>query len=371
MKFKSTILVFMLLWAQVTRANMSSPIREGTASSTALSSKDINILSEFIHIKIDADYKTAAFTVEYTLQSEVAGRQIPLLFYAQDYKDSFQVWVDDQSVAIQNIPEQYTHFVHSPFSGFSRWKDTSDRANTKDRVIIQWEEHSAATFPLNDLKYFETELGKGIHKVRVTYTANVWTDVSDWVKTYSFRYSLTPAKFWKSFGELKVTVEQAGIVRPINTNIGAPLEQTIQAKNTWMFSRLPAEYLEFPYTPSMSRFVQALIAIDPFGLNIISVILLFVLHLWLVVHYRRRHIHKKYSFVVIVGSWLVPFLTLLSYIAYFMLIDSLIGEDAGRRHGYVFLIMVLYPFFVPIYWTIMWLLDRLQKKQLLHKKFSR
>ncbi len=371
MKFKSALLVFTLLWAQITRANMSSPIWEGTATSTAFSSKDINILSEFIHIKIDADYRTAAFTVEYTLQSDVSGRQIPLLFYAQDYKDSFQVRVDNQSVAIQNIPEQYTHFALSPFSGFSRWKDAGNQADARDRVTIQWDENSGFTYPINDLKYFETELGKGIHKVRVTYTANVWTDVSGWVKTYSFRYSLSPAKFWKSFGKLTVTVEQAGTVRPITTNIGAPLEQTILAKNTWMFTQLPAEYLEFSFTPEMSGLTKALINLQPFWLSIISGVLLFVLHLWLVLRYRRRHIHKKYSFVVIVGSWLVPFLILLSYIAYFMLIDYLIGEDAGRRHGYVFLIMILYPFFVPVYWTIMWLLDKLQKKKLLRKKISR
>lgn len=200
MKFKSALLVFTLLWSQLTRANMASPVWRGTVSSTAFSSKDINILSESIHIKIDADYKTARYTVEYTLQSDVAGRQIPLLFYAQDYKDSFWVWVDDQSVAIQNIPEKYTRLAHSPFAGFSRWKDTDYLENAEDRVIIQWDKGSGFPYYLQDLKYFETDLQKGPHKVKVAYTANVWTEVSNWVNDYSFRYSLTPAQYWKSFG---------------------------------------------------------------------------------------------------------------------------------------------------------------------------
>ncbi|MBL7704602.1 MAG: hypothetical protein JNM21_03535 [Taibaiella sp.] len=350
---------------------MSSPIWEGTVTSTAFSSKDINILSEFIHIKIEEDYKTARFTVEYTLQSELAGRQIPLLFYAQDYKDSFLVWVDDKSVDVQNIPEQYTHFAHSPFSGFSRLKEPSNHENESDKVIIQWDENAGFVYNINDLKYFEADLEKGVHKVRVTYTANVWTDVSGWIKTYSFRYSLTPAKFWKSFGTLTVTVEQAGIVRQIATNIGAPLEKTIQAKNTWVFTQLPADYIEFSYTPEMSGLTRVLTDIQPFRLSIITAVLLFVLHLWLVLRYRKRHIHKKYSYVVIAGSWLVPGLILLSYIYSFMLIDYIIGEDACRRHGHVFLIIILYPLLVPVYWTIMWLLDKLQKKRLLNKQFSR
>lgn len=368
MKLKIALLVLVLLRTQFSRANMSSPIWEGTTVSTAFSSKDINILSESIHIKIDENYQTARFTVEYTLQSDVVGRQIPLLFYAQDYKDSFLVCIDDQNVAIQNIPEQYIQFAHSPFSGFSRLKDNNNRENEKDKVIIQWDENSDFVYDINDLKYFEADLEKGIHKVRVTYTANAWTDASGWIKTYSFRYSLSPAKFWKSFGTLMVTVEQAGIIRQIATNIGAPNEKTIKAKNTWAFTQLPAEYLEFSYTPVMSRLTRVLIAFEPFWLSIVAAVLLFILHLWLVFRYRSRHVNKKYSYVVIVGSWLIPFLILLSYIYAYVLIDYSIGADAGRRHGYVFLIMVLYPFFVPVYWTIMWLLDKLKKRMLNQKR---
>ncbi|RYD99248.1 MAG: hypothetical protein EOP54_04875 [Sphingobacteriales bacterium] len=368
MKLKIILVFFLIFIAQFARANMSSPIWEGTATSTAFTSKDINILSELIHIKIDPAYQTAQFTVEYTVQSDVTGRQIPLLFYAQDYKDSFIVRVDDQIVAIQNIPERYTHFDYSPFAGFSRSEAHNSGKKDKDQVIIHWEENSGFVYNINDLKYFETDLTRGIHKVKVTYTANAWTDVSDWVKQYSFRYSLSPAKFWKSFGTLTITVEQSGILRQIGTNIGAPIEKTVKAKNSWIFTQLPAEYLEFAYTPETGTLVRVLIAMQPFGLSIIFALLLFVLHLFFVLRYRSKHIHKKYSYVVIAGSWLVPFLVLLSYIYAFGLIDYLIGEAAGRRHGYVFLIMVLYPFIVPVYWTIMWLLDKLQKKRLLYKK---
>ncbi len=133
MKFKTgLIFFFLLLFGQLAQANMASPIRRGTMTSTAFTSKDISILSEFIYIKIDKDYKTAKFIVEYTIQSEVTGRQIPLLFYAQDYKDSLFVWVDNQKVTIQDIPKEYTYFDNSPFSGFSRYDN--NRENEKDEV---------------------------------------------------------------------------------------------------------------------------------------------------------------------------------------------------------------------------------------------
>jgi len=146
---------------------MSSPVQERTLTSSAFSSKDINILSEKIDIKIDKEFKTAKFIIEYTIQSDVIGRQIPLLFYAQDYKDSFFVWVDNQRVGIQNIPDKYTHFGNSPFSGFSGVKHGNDNKNESDEVSIYWNKNSGYVYKINDLKYFETDIIKGIHKVRV------------------------------------------------------------------------------------------------------------------------------------------------------------------------------------------------------------
>jgi hypothetical protein len=40
------------------------------------------------------------------------------------------------------------------------------------------------------------------------------------------------------------------------------------------------------------------------------------------------------------------------------LIDYSIGEEAGNYHGYTFLVIILYPLLLPIYWVIMWLADK-------------
>ena len=171
MQLKTELTFLLLLLGQLARANMASPIREGTMASSAFASKDLDVLSELINIKIDKDYMTAKFTVEYTIESKVTGGQIPLLFYAQDYKDSFLVWLDNQSVTIRNIPEEYTHPEDSPFSGFSGLRDDGNG----DEVTIYWSKNSGFTCKLSDLKYFETDIEKGLHMVRVGYTANVWT----------------------------------------------------------------------------------------------------------------------------------------------------------------------------------------------------
>lgn len=333
-------------------------------TSSAFSSKDINILSETIQIKIDKDFKSARFIVEYVIQSDFTGRQIPLLFYAQDYKDSFSVWVDNQRVDIQNIPDQYTSVDNSPFSNFSGAFEKNIQPEGKDEVSIYWEKNSAFVYKLNDLKYFETNIVRGRHTIRVEYTANVWTDHSGWIKKYSFRYSLTPAKFWKSFGTLKIVVEQDSSTRQLSTNIGQPIEKTFQAMNSWTFSKLPGEYLEISYTPKANNLANTLITIQPFGLSLITGIILLSLHLILVIRYRKKNINKKHSPVVITGSLIIPFVILFSYVYSYTIIDNAIGPDAGRHHGYVFLVMAFYPVILPIYWTIVWLIDRQQKRKM-------
>lgn len=362
---KIKILIILLLAGQCCKANMSSPIWEGTKAGEAFTSKDINILSEIIQIKIDKDYKTAKLIVEYTIQSDISGIQIPLLFYAQDFKDSFFVWVDNHRVDIQKIPEKYTRIENSPFSMFSGSFDKNYQTNHPVEVSIYWDKYSGNVYHLNELKYFETDITKGTHKVRVEYTANVWTDISGWIKKYSFRYSLTPAKFWKSFGTLDISVEQEGSVRQLSTNLGQPIEKIFQARNSWTFTKLPDEYLQFSYIPKANKLAKTLISIEPFGLSIIAGILLFALHLFLVFWYRRRFTSKKYSPVVILGSIAIPFLILFSYMYSFEIIDNVIGEDAGRHHGYVFLVIIFYPILLPIYWTILWLLDRRQKRKII------
>lgn len=358
-KSRYKLLIYFILLSSLCNANMSSPIREGTIASSAISSKDINILSEKIYINPDKEFKTAMFVIEYNIQSEIAGKQIPLLFYAMDYKDGFSVWIDNQKVTVQNVDEQL--YENTPFAPFS---NSFEKQNDNDEVVVRWDNHSRHVCKLNDLKYFETDIAKGNHKVRVEYLANAWADISGWIKKYSFQYSLSPAKYWKSFGRLDIFIEQKGELKNITTNLGKYNEKETQALNSWSFTKLPGDYFEISYTPTPGIIAGALIGLQPFGIFLIATVLLFFAHFYMILYYRRKNIHKKYSAAMNLGSLLVPLLSILSYIYSYDLIDNAIGEDAGRHHGYVFLTAFLYPFFLIFYWMAAWLIDILYKKKL-------
>ncbi|MFG5858376.1 MAG: hypothetical protein ACLTWE_06240 [Dysgonomonas mossii] len=77
---KKYLLLFSFIIAYVSAsANMASPWIGGNPMSEAYSSKDIDILHESLHVRI-IDFYTAKYTVIYTIKSDRAGKQIPLIF---------------------------------------------------------------------------------------------------------------------------------------------------------------------------------------------------------------------------------------------------------------------------------------------------
>ncbi len=231
---------------------MASPVSEGTFSSSAFSSRDINILNEKIHVTIDKDFKTAIYKIEYFLNTETEGRQIPLLFHALDSTGEFKIWVDGIEVNVLAIPLQYLTVANSPFAKFTDIFLPLSNNDESETVTIYWTENSGFVYQLNNLKYFETDLTKGNHTIRVEYIAKVWLDVSDWVKEYSFRYSLSPAKFWKSFGSLEVVVDASQFHQSITTNFSQPASGKLGSVATWNFDKLPANYFQINYVPAVS-----------------------------------------------------------------------------------------------------------------------
>ena len=71
-----------------------------------------------------------------TYRSDSAGSQVPLLFYAKDYKGAFRVWVDDKAVTLLDIP--HLTAGDSVVEKFSN--AFSDGANSeKPAVTIHWD----------------------------------------------------------------------------------------------------------------------------------------------------------------------------------------------------------------------------------------
>jgi len=343
---------------------MASAIREGTFSSSAISSRNIDIVKEKINLKIADDFRTAFYQVEYFIRADTNGRQIPLLFHAQDYKGDFKVWVDNQEVKLLTIPSEYEITANSHFEKFSSYFSQPSEEGKPETVVIYWQKNQGLVYNLSDLKYFEADLTKGEHLIRVEYTASVWTDVSDWVKEYSFRYSLSPAKYWKSFGSLEISLDASDFKYAIKTNLGNQTKGQLDSIAVWNFSKLPDDFFEISYKPKISAFARTMIAVGPSGLTIIFTLLIFFLHFIAIKKYRHIRPKKKYSWAVIVGSIILPFFVLISYILSFGIIDSMIGKEAGNHHGYTFQVIILYPFLLALYGTIMWMADKRIKGQI-------
>lgn len=368
MRHKLIFCLVLLLVSQFSFANMASPIREGTKSATAFSSKDINILKEKLTVTIDKDFSTADYIAEYFITSDFEGKQIPLLFFAMNYKGDFKIRVDGIETKLQNIPEDYLGNADSTFNGFSNYFDSSSDINDRKIVKIQFERNSGREYVLSDLKYFEIDLSKGEHTIRVEYTATVWKDRSDWVNKYSFPYSLSPASHWKSFGGLEVIINSNEFDKPYSTNLGKPLSKDLKSRAIWEFKKLPEfEVLEINYTPEINSLTKSLIYIEPFGLACIAGLFFAILHFILIRAYRISNPGKKFSWVMLVGSIVIPFFIILVFIFSYELIDSLIGIDAGKYHGYTFLSLAFYPVILIIYFIIMLIADTVIKNKQLKK----
>jgi len=361
------IILFWVLTSRVCFANMASPYGEGTKVSSVFSSRNIDILNERIWVTVDQRFKTAYYVVDYNISTDTDGRQIPLLFYAVNYHDGFKVWVDGQVVELQNIPEKYTNVSNSPFQNFAHSMDSSRVANQRQEVTIYWRENWGSVYPLSDLKYFEAILKKGKHQVRVEYTADAWVYAGGWIKQYSFNYSLSPARNWKSFGTLQINLNAQNFKGDLITNLGTP-DSVSGTTQTWNFDKLPADFFTISYTPKSNDFASLMLFIGPFGVALTFTIFLIILHLIFIIRSRRANPLKKYSGVTITGSLLVPFLFFVIYLFSFDMIDNLIGDDASRRHGYIFLVIFLYPFVMFPYWLIMWFIDSYTKKKALSQK---
>lgn len=357
---KTILAVFTLFTAQFCMANMASPIVRGTSAADVFSSRNIDITSEHISILINNDRSAARFIIEYHIKADAAGIQIPLLFVAEGYTDSFRVWLDGKSISVAPLPGTYTGSAPSPLDAF---KGITGKDNY---VTIYWREQEGYGYRLQNLLYFETDIQPGDHTIRVEYTARPWKDRSGWVNKTSFRYSLTPAKYWRSFGMLDVTVRQEGEPVEYQNNLGAALPGSTAAVSKWHFTKLPGEYIELEFGPGIKQSARLMILLAPY-MPYIAGAILFLLHLLLMRWYRKTHIRVKYSPVMILGSILVPILALNSYISAINRADNLIGAEASRYHGYTFLVFIFLPLVLPVYWIIMWQLDKRHKRLLLRK----
>jgi len=334
---------------------MSSPHRDGSRTSEAYSSKDIDILSERIDITL---LKTgyARFKVEYKIRSDRRGVQIPLIFntmtddYASD-NDSFKVWINDNEVTVYSIPSTYEN------PGALRWIDSIDSYMNYSRKEIP---------NLIGLKYFEIDIPEGINTIKVEYTAKATRYLGGQVIEFIYNYDLEPARYWRSFGDLRIKVDASEIDAEIETDLTDP--PVFTGIKEWHFSELPQDTFTLSYIPEVNKFASLLITIEGAGLALFFTLLLAIFHFYLIFCYRKKNPGKRFSPVMIIGSIIVPLVYCLLFMILPGVIDWVIGDYASRRHGYLFLIFFLYPVFLIVYFLIAWLIDLSLKKRIKNNK---
>jgi len=359
---KKLILLIAFLSCHYVFANMASPIIPGTIVATPFSSQYVDILGEKIFVRINQGFTTAKFQIEYRIKSSATGIKIPLLFYAINYNKDFKVWVDGKEISIKKLPDELQLKDSLLLSDFHYiFNDTT--TENYDNQILSIKDELAVNLYINvyDLLFFETDITEGEHIIKIEYEAIAEIDGSDWVNEYSFRYSLSPAKYWKSFGGLELKIDASAFDETITCNLGAANSGSLDSIAKWSFNQLPEEFILIKHTPEITPFAQALIDISPEGIAMIFGILFVIIHLILIIRYRKRNLEVRFSAPMIIGSLLVPLIyVIINYCAY-DLIDSFINGASGN-HGYIFLILFFYPFLLPFYWLVMWLTDRIYKR---------
>jgi len=300
-----------VLTLQVGYGNMASPIQPGTKSSSAFTNQHVEILKETINIEIGSDFKEAKYNIRYKINALKSGYLIPIIFQAEDYKEGFKISIDGIEINQEKLPTKFQSLSVS-------FKDY-EYINTKHQEVkIHWTETETLIENLKDLIFFELDLTQGEHTIDIEYVSTPWIDYSNWIKEYTFRYSLSPAKYWKKFGDLEVNINTLKFEKEITTNLNQAFEISNKPIKSWKFDKI-----------FHAKWIQR----------------------------NRKKSKSKYSKIVIIGALLFPFILFAIWINTYELIDILIGENASRRHGYLFLVLLLSPFVILIHLIIAWRFD--------------
>lgn len=342
------IILFLFLLPLSIFANMANPVITGSKQSEAYSSNDIDIIDEQLRVKI-LDVSKALFDITYTVESSQDGYQIPLVFDMMNDTDSFYVWVNG---------------VKTETKITSDYLDQTDLHIWKDSLRNNFD--ATRNYDITEFRYFEVDLPKGVNTIRVQYIAKATIDKWGWVNKYIFEYNLEPAKQWRSFKNLNVSIDATAVPHKYEVIFGDTA--IVDSVKSWQFSSLPNSGITITYEPEISDTAQFLISLDPFGIMCIASLLMIVIHLYFIIRYRKYHPQKKFSIVVFLPVLFMPFIAGLIYMWAHGLIYDVIGEYATRRGSYSFLIIpFLYIFIMPIYLLGVWITDMLLKKKLRNK----
>lgn len=355
---KLWILLIIIFFPFSVGANMADPgdTFGYPKSASSIISNHVDIIHEDIIVTANKGFKTALFNITYFIKANKSGIQIPMIFYASEFRQDFMVFVNGKQVSLKNMPES----LQSRFTLFDDFH-TTDQQFSHEMISRK---HPGS---YSDLKYFEIDLTKGSHTIEVRYTADVTSRKSIWMNKYGVRYELWPAKHWKSFGTLTIILKNNS-GKALQTNLGNPGAGNLKTEALWKFNSLPQNSFTIELDSELSWFANTLISIGPEILSLPILTLIPIYHVRLIKRYRLKKPKAYFSWVAALGSFIACFLGLLAYLTIIRLIGLSIGESYNGNYpggyGGLFIIFILCPFINFVYLIIVWRIDRTYVKKL-------
>lgn len=333
-------------------ANMAAPWINGTGNTDTYISKDIDILKEYLKITL-IDFDRAEFDVQYIISTDKQLLKIPFIFdtnisterYGRGMDDhmNFRVLLDNREAEVSEVASMYNDSINERWMREFRHNFDGDLQN------------------LYSFKYFELDLEEGEHIIQVKYIANATIDLWKQVREYVFVYNLRPARYWKSFGGLDVTID-ASAIKEGDTSVNIGGKEIVNNVYNRYFNELPQDEITIISVPRISV-IASWVVEYAFILVFILIAVMGMIHFVWIYRYRKKYPHKRFSIAAIIGALLLSFIFcfLLVYTPY--LIDDVIGEHASRRHGYIFLWFALYPIFLIVYLIPVLIVDYILKQK--------
>lgn len=367
MKKYPLIILLSLLSSSLSFGNMAQPFVDGTWSSSPFLHEEVDILGEKIWIDFVEPLGPANFKIEYHIRARSTGIEIPFLFYASEYLEGFRIWIDGKEIQIERVPENYEELDGQVFAGFDYFFEVREIEGYKYREIELQDPHMekvSSRINIRELKFFQSDITEGEHLIKVEYQANPGSSMMDWVRVYNYKYALAPARYWRSFGGLEVWMDGRNFpAGNLSSSLGVPDSGSLDQQAYWKFENLPTDWLSIDFEPAISPLAKSLIQIGPEWIAGIFALVLLLLHAYGIRRYRQLVRGKRFSWVYIVGSLVLPFLMLLGYVISFEIIDWAIGPEASKmNHAYSFVFIFAYPIVLPIYAILLYFWDKHWKR---------
>jgi len=357
--FKKTLLFILLLFLSMAGfANMAMPEwmrveEDRNYSGLGVSGSKFDILDEKIFIDIDENFRKASFIVKYHIKADTSVKDVPVVFIAKDYSEGFKVWIDD--IETNLLPA--TVPTGADTSGFKAYYDKYPETSLQEHY------HLGMRFGRTswEWKYFNASLSKGEHTIEVRYIATAFVDAKNTIKNYSFRYDLAPAKYWHSFHNLEITVDNHKFGKEYETNLSGPVNGSADKIATWNYSVLPDNYFYISSYPKINFLLRGLIDMGPLMQLLLIGLILGYLHFSYLVYCRKRDDRKGYKRIYNTAFYLGNIISITILFIFFSYLHEFISWALGKDEGYgadasLGYGSFVYPFiFLFLYWVIMWI----------------